>query len=59
MENLYIEETKCTPLIEGNVNGSLSIKGNCFPENSLTFFESVGKTLKTKIAIKIINSSNK
>ena len=41
MENLQIEETKCTPLINGDVNGVLIIKGNCFPENSLTFFETI------------------
>ena len=33
MENLHIEETKCTPFINGDVNGALTIKGNCFPEN--------------------------
>ena len=41
MENLHIEETKCTPLINGDVNGALIVKGNCFPENSLTFFETI------------------
>jgi len=41
MENLQIEETKCTPLINADVNGVLIIKGNCFPENSLTFFETI------------------
>ena len=45
MENLHIEETKCTPFINGDVNGdvnvALTIKGNCFPENSLTFFETI------------------
>ena len=43
MENLQIEETKCTPFINGDVNGALNIKGNCFPENSLTFFETINK----------------
>ena len=38
MENLHIEETKCTPFINGDVMGALIIKGNCFPENSITFF---------------------
>ena len=41
MENLQIEETKCTQLINGDVKGALIIKGNCFPENSLTFFETI------------------
>lgn len=41
MENLHIEETKCTPFISGDVNGALTIKGNCFPENSLNFFETI------------------
>ena len=41
MENLHIEETKCTPFINGDVKGALIIKGNCFPENSLTFFETI------------------
>ena len=41
MENLHIEETKCTPFINGDVMGALIIKGNCFPENSITFFETI------------------
>ena len=41
MENLHIEETKCTPFINGDLKGALIIKGNCFPENSLTFFETI------------------
>ena len=47
MENLHIEETKCTPFINGDVNGSLTIKGNCFPENSLTFFETINNWMDT------------
>jgi hypothetical protein len=42
MENLNIEETKSTPEVIGdNVNGTLKIKGNCFPENSLSFFDTI------------------
>lgn len=41
MGNLHIEATKCTPEIIGKEEGTLEIKGNCFPENSLTFFESI------------------
>lgn len=42
MENLNIEETKSTPEVIGDVaNGTLKIKGNCFPENSLSFFDKV------------------
>ena len=47
MENLHIEETKCTPFINGDVNGALTIKGNCFPENSLTFFETINNWMDT------------
>ena len=42
MENLNIEETKSTPEVIGDAeNGTLKIKGNCFPENSLSFFNTV------------------
>ena len=34
MGNLHIEATKCTPEIIGKEEGTLEIKGNCFPENS-------------------------
>jgi len=47
MENLHIEETKCTPFINGDVKGALIIKGNCFPENSLTFFETINNWMDT------------
>ena len=47
MENLHIEETKCTPFINGDENGALTIKGNCFPENSLTFFETINNWMDT------------
>ena len=40
MSNLKISETKSTPEVLGDFeNGTLEIKGNCFPENSILFFE--------------------
>ena len=39
MENLHIEETKCTPFINGDVNGALTIKGNCFLKIHLHFLK--------------------
>ena len=40
MSNLNISATKSTPEVLGDLeNGTLEIKGNCFPENSILFFE--------------------
>jgi len=38
MENLVIPIKKRSPQIEFNTNGSLSILGNCFPEDPRGFF---------------------
>ena len=42
MSNLSISQTKSTPEVRGNFeNGILEIKGNCFPENSILFFDEI------------------
>ena len=42
MSNLNISLTKSTPKVDGDfLNGTLTIKGNCFPENSILFFDEI------------------
>ena len=42
MSNLNISPTKSTPSVNGVFeNGVLEIKGNCFPENSILFFDEI------------------
>jgi hypothetical protein len=42
MSNLNISLTKSTPKVDGDFeNGTLKIKGNCFPENSILFFDEI------------------
>jgi len=38
MENLTIEETKYTPKIELDVNGTISLVGKSYPENTFEFY---------------------
>ena len=38
MENLIIEETKYTPKIELNTNGTISLVGKSYPENTFEFY---------------------
>jgi len=71
MQNLNIEETKYTPRIELDAsNGTISIVGKSYPENTFEFYEPVMKWLEdyfdgnaqaeTKINLEIIyfNSSS-
>jgi hypothetical protein len=46
MENLIIEETKYTPQIELNTNGTISIIGKSYPENTFEFYAPVMKWLE-------------
>ena len=39
MENLNFEETKYTPKIELDVNGTISLVGKSYPENTFEFYE--------------------
>ena len=39
MENLNIEETKYTPVINLDVNGTISMVGKSYPENTFEFYE--------------------
>ena len=41
MENLTIEATKYTPQIELNINGSISLVGKSYPENTFEFYTPV------------------
>jgi hypothetical protein len=41
MENLTIEATKYTPKIDLNVNGTISIVGKSYPENTFEFYAPV------------------
>tara|TARA_B100000925_G_scaffold258361_1_gene213245 strand:- start:143 stop:520 length:378 start_codon:yes stop_codon:yes gene_type:complete len=44
MNNLNISPTKSSPFVSGNIqDGTLEIKGNCYPENSILFFEEIMK----------------
>ena len=38
MENLNIEETKYTPTISLDVNGTISLVGKSYPENTFEFY---------------------
>ena len=39
MENLNFEETKYTPKIELDLNGTISLSGKSYPENTFEFYE--------------------
>lgn len=41
MDNLHLEETKYTPLISLDTNGTMSFKGKSYPENSFEFYSPV------------------
>jgi hypothetical protein len=47
MENLVIEETKYTPTINLDVNGTVSIVGKSYPENTFEFYTPVMEWLST------------
>lgn len=47
MDNLTIEETKYTPLIELDANsGTISMVGKSYPENTFEFYEPVMKWIE-------------
>ena len=46
MENLSIEETKYTPKIDLNLNGTISIAGKSYPENTFEFYAPVMDWIK-------------
>jgi SiaC family regulatory phosphoprotein len=69
MENLIIEETKYTPAISLDVNGTVSIVGKSYPENTFEFyapvmewlaayFEEGNKKLTLNMEITYFNSSS-
>ena len=69
MENLIIEETKYTPTISLDINGTVSIVGKSYPENTFEFyapvmewlgayFEEGNKKLTLNMEITYFNSSS-
>ena len=46
MENLNIEETKYTPLINLDVNGTISLVGKSYPENTFEFYAPMMEWIK-------------
>jgi len=52
MENLYIETTKYTPEIKLDLNGSISIIGKSYPENTFDFYEPIMKWLEDYLNLK-------
>lgn len=69
MENLIIEETKYTPAINLDANGTISIVGKSYPENTFefyapvmewlgTYFEEGNKKLTLNMEITYFNSSS-
>jgi hypothetical protein len=69
MENLIIEETKYTPAISLEVDGTVSIVGKSYPENTFefyapvmewlgTYFEEGNKKLTLNMEITYFNSSS-
>lgn len=69
MENLIIEETKYTPTINLDVNGTVSIVGKSYPENTFEFyapvmewlsayFEEGNKKLTLNMEVTYFNSSS-
>jgi hypothetical protein len=69
MENLIIEETKYTPNINLDINGTVSIVGKSYPENTFefyapvmewlgTYFEEGNKKLTLNMEITYFNSSS-
>ena len=46
MENLEIEVTKYTPLIKLDLNGTISMTGKSYPENTFEFYEPVMQWMK-------------
>lgn len=69
MQNIMIEETKYTPAISLDVNGTISMKGKSYPENTFEFYtpimkwveeylEEDGKKLVVNMEIIYFNSSS-
>ena len=69
MENLIIEETKYTPNINLDINGTVSIVGKSYPENTFEFyapvmewlsayFEEGNKKLTLNMEVTYFNSSS-
>lgn len=67
MKNLFIKGTSRTPEIDFNVNGQLTITGNSYPEDVITFYEPVldwldeylylmNHTIQLNVALNYINT---
>lgn len=46
MKNLQLEATKCTPKIDLNTNGTISLTGKSYPENTFEFYTPLMKWLE-------------
>jgi len=47
MKNLNIKETKYTPEITLNTNGTIALKGKSYPENTFEFYSPMMEWIKT------------
>ncbi|MFO0356671.1 MAG: DUF1987 domain-containing protein [Sphingobacteriaceae bacterium] len=57
MENLFIEPTSKTPLVDFKSNGQLKISGNSYPENVIEFYEPLLKWIDEVLKSKVISIS--
>lgn len=55
MEKLYIEKTKYTPEIKLNPNGTISMVGKSYPENTFEFYKPVMEWIEEYLEL---NKSN-
>jgi len=46
MNDLRIEKTNNSPLVEFNINGQMSIKGRSIPENGMVFYQPIFKWIE-------------
>lgn len=54
MENLFIEPTSKTPLVDFKTNGQLTISGNSYPENVIEFYKPLFKWIDDLLKSKVI-----
>jgi hypothetical protein len=54
MENLFIEPTSKTPLVDFKTSGQLTISGNSYPENVNEFYKPLLRWIDDLLEIKVI-----
>jgi len=52
MNNLILDSTKYTPSIELNINGTITITGKSYPENTFAFYAPIMEWIKTFLETK-------